>query len=198
MQIGRNHIGFGVLILSIISVASLAANWEQGKRAYEKGDYAAALRELRPLAENGNAKAQALLGLMYNLGRGLPQDMGQALHLYRAAAEQGDAEAEFHLGTMCLNGSGVARDTVQGLKWLKMAADQGMVDAYLMLGMAYMNLKDAPRDVVQADMWLRLAAEQGDPLAKGQLARLEIKMTRAQTSKAQALAAEWKQKTDSR
>jgi TPR repeat protein len=38
--------------------------------AYERGDYAIAMRLLRPLAEQGNADAQNKLGHMVRMGRG--------------------------------------------------------------------------------------------------------------------------------
>ncbi len=195
MRIGRSHVLFCTLTLLLMSVIPARADLEAGKRAYEQGDYATAVKELRPLAEQGNAEAQALLGLMYNLGRGVLPDMGQAVKWYKAAADQGNAEGQCHLGTMYLNGAGVAKDTAQGLKLLKLSAEQGFADAYLMLSLAYMNLKDVPRDVVQADMWLRLAAAQGDSIAPGQLAKLESHMTPDQIAKARALAAAWKPKT---
>jgi protein-disulfide isomerase len=171
------------------------ADFEAGKRAYEQGDYSAALKELRPLAEQGNAEAQALLGLMYNLGRGVPLDSRQALKWYKAAADQGNPAGQCQLGTLYLAGGAVPKDTAQGLKLLKLAAEQGYPDAYMPLGLAYMNLKDVPRDVVQADMWLRLATVQGEPLARGQLAKLETRMTADQIGKARALAEAWKPKT---
>ena len=55
-----------------------SAGYDEGVAAYKRGDYATALREWRPLAEQGNAASQALLGGMYGLGRGVPQDYVQA------------------------------------------------------------------------------------------------------------------------
>ncbi len=65
-----------VLILALlITVPTIArADFDDGFRAYKSGDYATALREFRPLAEQGHVKAQYKLGLMYETGRGLPED----------------------------------------------------------------------------------------------------------------------------
>ncbi len=52
-------------------------------------DYAAALREWRPLAEAGNASAQNNLGFMYLNGRGVPRDYVQAHIWFNLAAGQG-------------------------------------------------------------------------------------------------------------
>ncbi len=55
------------------------AGWDEGVAAAKRGDYATALRELRPLAEQGHAVAQYNLGVMYNKGRGVPQDYAKAV-----------------------------------------------------------------------------------------------------------------------
>jgi TPR repeat protein len=47
------------------------ADFQKGQTAYESGDYATALRELKPLAEQGNARAQSNLGFMYYKEKGL-------------------------------------------------------------------------------------------------------------------------------
>ncbi len=67
------------------------AGFDEGIAAYDRGDYASAIREWRPLAEQGVAKAQFKLGLMYDNGRGVPQDYAEAVKWYRKAAEQGYA-----------------------------------------------------------------------------------------------------------
>ena len=51
-------------------------------------------------AEQGDAEAQRALGLMYDNGRGVPQDYVEAIVWYRRAAEQGDAGAQLFLGNM--------------------------------------------------------------------------------------------------
>ncbi len=55
------------------------AGWDEGVAAYERGDYATAIREWRPLADQGDAVAQNNIGLMYDNGRGVPQDYGEAV-----------------------------------------------------------------------------------------------------------------------
>ncbi len=90
------------LILTVSLILVLAApawaGFLEGVAAYERGDYAMALREFRPLAEQGYAGAQNNLGLMYARGRGVPQDYAAAVKWYRKAAEQGYVEAQHNLG----------------------------------------------------------------------------------------------------
>ncbi len=152
---------FCTLALVLASAAIARADFEAGKRAYEQGDYATALKELTPLAEQGNAEAQVLLGLMHFEGQGVPRDPSQALKWYKAAAEQGNPEGQLQLGVMYLMGITLARNTPQAVKLLKLSADQGTRDAQVFLGLAYRNLQDAPRDFIQAYMWFHLAATPG-------------------------------------
>ena len=92
--------------------------------AYQRGDYATALREWRPLAEQGYADAQFNLGVMYDEGRGVPQDDAEAVKWYRKAAEQGDAGAQYNLGVMYGNGLGVPQDYAQAHMWYNLAASR--------------------------------------------------------------------------
>ncbi len=64
------------------------AGLDEGAAAYIRGDYATAIREWRPLAEQGNADAQFFLGFMYYKGRGVPQDYAQAHMWYNLAASK--------------------------------------------------------------------------------------------------------------
>ena len=80
------------------------ADWDEGAAAYWRGDYATALQEFKPLAEHGLAGAQYNLGVMYDKGKGVPQDDAEAVKWYRKAAEQGVAEAQYNLGFMYRNG----------------------------------------------------------------------------------------------
>jgi uncharacterized protein len=56
-----------------------AQDLQKGFSAYQAGDYATALQEWKPLAEQGNATAQYNLALMYGNGRGVPQDYAEAV-----------------------------------------------------------------------------------------------------------------------
>ena len=64
---------------------------EAAYAAYQKGDHAVALRLVRPMAEQGDSRAQSLLGLIYFKGHGVQPDEVEAMKWYRRAADQGDA-----------------------------------------------------------------------------------------------------------
>jgi len=61
-------------VLSLWLTTSAWAGFDEGVAAYDRGDYATAFEEFRPLAEQGNDDAQFNLGVMYGNGQGVPQD----------------------------------------------------------------------------------------------------------------------------
>ena len=79
---------------------------EDAGAAYQRHDYATALRLLQPYAAQGDASAQYNLGLMYEKGLGVPQDYNEAVKLYRLAAAQGNAPAQSNLGSMLPQSNG--------------------------------------------------------------------------------------------
>ena len=176
--------------LLLCSLLSAAADLESAKRAYEQKDYATGFKEARPLAEQGNADAQLLLGKMYLKGDGVLKDPDQAMKWFKASGAQGNADAQFFVGSMYLLPH---NDIAEGVRWLRLSAEQGNQDAQLLLGKAYME-GELPRDPVQAEMWLRLAARDNLPFYEAQLATAERQMTPDQIAKGKALAAAWKPK----
>jgi TPR repeat protein len=102
-----------------------AQDFDKGLEAYQSGDYANALKEWRPLAEQGDAVMQAILAVMYRDGKGVTQDYAEAAKWYRKAAEQGNAMAQHSLGRMYANGNGVLQDTIVALMWFNIAAANG-------------------------------------------------------------------------
>ena len=92
---------------------------------YQSGDYATALREWAPLAEQGGAVAQSSLGVMYEYALGVPQDYKTAEKWHRLAAEQGYADAQLKLGLSYAKGEGVLQDYVYAHMWGNLAASNG-------------------------------------------------------------------------
>jgi uncharacterized protein len=113
-----------VALLSFAAV-SAAADFTTGLTAYNKGDYATALKVWRPLADQGVAAAQFNIGLMSYDGKGVPMDFTEAAAWFTKAAEQDYAKAQYNLGAMYGIGKGVKRDYVQAYKWLNLCAAKG-------------------------------------------------------------------------
>lgn len=102
--------------------STTASTTAQAYAAYARGDYVAAGALLVPLAWQGDARAQGLLGFLYEYGKGVPQDFVVAAQWYTCAAEQGEATAQYLLGLLYDKGRGVPRDVVLSQKWLILAA----------------------------------------------------------------------------
>ena len=162
------HLIFGFFALCMPALADLAA----GKQALKNGDYATALKEFLPLAEQGDAEAQFILGSMYREDLGVPQDDKEAVRWYRLAAEQGLALAQCNLGNAYEKGHGAPQDDKEAVRSYRLAAEQGLALAQFNLGVAYEEGHGVPQDGKEAVRWYRLAAEQGLALAQYNLGNM--------------------------
>jgi TPR repeat protein len=125
----RHVLAAAILALSMVT-SVLAGPFDEAIAAYNRQDYASALQLLRPLAENGNVRAQFLLGFMYEGGMGVSADEVEAAKWYRRAADKGDDIAQYHMGIMHMNGQGgLPRDLVAAYMWLDLAAMRGHLGA---------------------------------------------------------------------
>ena len=169
---------------------SASADLHKGYTAYTSGDYATALREFQPLAKQGNAIAQTILGVMYENGQGVPKNEETAVKWFKLAAEQGNASAQYNLGVMYDNGRGVLQDYKTAVKWWRLAAEQGDAAAQTNLGVMYGTGRGVIQDNVYAHMWANIGASNGS--ANGGKLRDIVgkKMTPADISTAQKLARE--------
>jgi peptidoglycan hydrolase-like protein with peptidoglycan-binding domain len=104
-------------------------DYTRAVEAYRAKDEGRAATYLKPLAEEGFRAAQNLLGLLYERGRGVPEDPRSAAKWYRLAAEQGEAPAQLNLGRLYRDGRGVSKDDFYAYYWLSLAASQGNATA---------------------------------------------------------------------
>jgi Sel1 repeat len=146
---------------SLFGVA-VAGPLEDGNNTYQRGDYAAAMRLLRPRALQGDADAQFKVGVMYDQGWGVPRNYTLALAWFREAAQQGVAGAQFNVGVKYAAGRGVARDEAEAALWYYEAAEQGNVAARNNLGAMPQPGQGVPQDDAQALAWIgKPPTEQG-------------------------------------
>jgi hypothetical protein len=83
-------VGLVVLLLSTVRPAS-ASDFGSGLSAYNRGDYVTAFRDWYPLADHGDAAAQAGLGFLFHKGLGVTQDDIEAASRFEKAAAKGQA-----------------------------------------------------------------------------------------------------------
>jgi TPR repeat protein len=129
--------------------------------AYDRGDYPRAARVWQSLAEQGDARAQSNLGVMYAKGRGVRQDHAAAAHWYRKAAAQNNSNAQCNLALMYAEGRGVPQDHGAAAAWYQKAAERGHGPAQYNLGIIYLEGHGFFPDYDAAAAWFRKAAEQG-------------------------------------
>jgi uncharacterized protein len=164
-----------ILLLTVIVIpyGSHGADLRKGMEAFKKGDYATAIKEWKPLADQGNNIAQYSLGWMYQSGQGVSKDNAVAAMWYHRAAKNGFAEAQDKLGLMFFNGEGVAKDRGEAAKWYRLAAEQGNANAQFKLGkMHTRNDLGVSKNNTEAVRLYRLAAEQGNANAMFELGQM--------------------------
>jgi Caspase domain/Sel1 repeat len=93
--------------------------------AYDRSDYATALKVWLPQAKEGDKVAQTYVGEIYEKGLGVQPDYVLAAEWYRNAAEQGYERAQINLGYLYEKGLGVAKDPMTALDWYRKASGLG-------------------------------------------------------------------------
>jgi TPR repeat protein len=123
----------GLAILALLALAggspADAGDFPAGLSAYNRGDYLNAFRDWLPLAERGDAAAQAGLGFLFHKGLGVAQDDVEAAGWFEKAAERGQAEAQLLLGTLFFFGAGVPQSYPIAFAWCEIAQSSGSADA---------------------------------------------------------------------
>jgi uncharacterized protein len=142
--------------------------YEDANAAINRRDFRTALSILRPLAEQGNAKAQTALATMYEAGWGVPQNYTEAMNWHRRAADQKDPYGQMMIATMYRDGHGVPKDYVRAYMWYELASRSD---------------EPAPEPGINTPA-------QNAQLMRDLLAKFD--MTPAQVAEARRLADEWK------
>ncbi len=189
--------GKRIALAAVLLVSLAAPAWagiDEGVAAYKRGDYKLALQEWTPLAEQGHANAQYLIGEMYHEGVGVPQDNAASAIWILRAAEQGHGDAQYLIGQMYHGGLGVPLDYAEAALWYRRAGEQGNPGCQFILGFLYRTGQGVPKDFVQAHFWFSVSAAQGSDASRKSRERVAKKMTPAQIAEAQRLAREWMEK----
>ena len=181
-------------LIALLGSKAEAKGADAAYAAYENKEDQTALRIARPLAEQGDARAQTVLGLIYKRGRADPQ-AGQWL---RRAAMQGDGIAQFHFGIMYAEGRSVPQSYSEAVKWYRLAADQGIGQAMFNLGVLYARGEGVSASNIMAHMWFNLAAAHfsaSEPRNREEAVQnrdlIASKMKPDEVAKAQEKAREW-------
>ena len=111
-----------IAVLALLLPLLAHAGFDEGVEAYAQADYAKAMAEMKPLAEQGEARAEYFVGFLYRYGYGVKVDHAEAGKWFKLAAEQGDSRSLYYLGKMYESGEGVERDPVAAHMWFSLSA----------------------------------------------------------------------------
>lgn len=140
--------------------ARQAANQESGIYAYKlmeklksTDDFNNDVKTIINEAKLGNAAAAYKLGVMYNVGYGVPADKKQAILWLQKAVDLGSAYAADNLGYLYQKGDGVEKDPAKSLKLYQIAADRGDYAAMYNMGLKYSHLDNPKNSLIQTDFF---------------------------------------------
>ena len=178
-----NRIAAAVALLVLWTGPALA-DYQDGINAYRERDFATALKEWMPLAEQGHAGAQLGVAFIYGAGRGVPKDVEEAARWFARAAAQNHPLGQYNMGYISENGEGVPQDIGLAFEWYAKASRQGLARAQRNLGVMYRDGKGVEADIVSAFMWLELATRQKWPLSNQYKMALTNDMSEEQIAEA--------------
>lgn len=165
----RSKILLFALAFLFIMPAIAHADFLEGKKSYDNKNWRRAIVLLRPLAEQGDARAMVLLGNMYLDGYGVERDPTEAFMLYRRGAERNNADAMLATATLYQTGNGIPLNTRLAIMWFERCAKTGNQNCAFFYGLhMYQGSKGETFDIkpnhLEAYKWMRLTARgRGNP-----------------------------------
>lgn len=150
--------GFALALSATLAWAGAAEDYAAGDRAYRRGDVREAIAKLRPAADAGHAKAQALLGAILDAA----ERDEEAVRYLKLAAEQGEPDGMYLYAALLAAGEGTPKDPARAREWMEKAARAGKREAVIAVAGAYLNggfdLDAAARKSPAGLSWIQQAA----------------------------------------
>lgn len=140
--------------------------------AYQRGYYLTALKLATPLALEGDAASQTLIGEIYSRGLGVRRDLGTAIEWYEKAAEQKMPEAMFQLAMVLHDGGDAFGDRPRAASLIEQAAEAGHKLAQFNFAQILVDRDASLKGQERAASYYEKAANAG--LADAQYAMAEI------------------------
>jgi len=156
------------------------ADFDSGVMLFEQGDLKGAIQEFTPAAQNGDRRAQYMLGAILLTSAKDDAATGKAAQWFEKAAVQGHVEAQVELARLYRLGMGVPQDSMKMLKWYTAAATKGHVGAQLLVADAYAYGDGVEPDLVKAYVWYAIAMEYWGDLVRTAHDNVASQMTPAQ------------------
>jgi hypothetical protein len=157
--------------LFLLTASPVLAQYEEGQKAFDSGDYSAAQAAWQMGAEANDAKSQYSLGYLAQFGLAGGADLGAAKSWYEKAAENNSPEGLYALGLMYETGQTGAKDLARALELYRKAAATGaQPDAEYAIGRMLLRGRGVARDPKESVVWLKKAALHGNPAGQYMLA----------------------------
>ncbi len=158
--------------LFLLGAQSVLAQYEEGQKAFDAGDYQAALTDWQQGAEANDAKSQYSLGYLAQFGlAGGGADLNRAKSWYEKAAENNSPDAFYALGLMYETGQAGAKDLTRAFELYHQAAAAGpQADAEYAIGRMLLRGRGVARNATESVAWLKKAAQHGNPAGQYMLA----------------------------
>ena len=139
-----------------IDLGDTSAMVELGNMFRDLNDYHNAVVLYKKAANEGNAEAMNLIGVLYSGGKGVPKDRGIAFNWYKKAAEAGDYYGMANLGQAYLFASKI-KNLEQAYYWLSKSAEAGNELGMEIFG-TYYEMQQKSNEAIY---WYKKAAEKG-------------------------------------
>ncbi|GFO55393.1 hypothetical protein GMSM_24000 [Geomonas sp. Red276] len=123
--------------------------------------YEDAYRYLHLAADQGDGRAQRLLGLMFLKGTGVGMNPREAAAWFQLSARQNDPLAQRNLALLYRTGSGVPRSPQDAFRWYLAAAENGDVDSFPEVALMYLEGTGVGKDTTLGLKWVNRAADYG-------------------------------------
>jgi localization factor PodJL len=125
---------------------------------------------------------------LYERGRGVPADPGQATFWYEQAARSGNRKAMHNLAVAYADGSGVEKNLGEAARWFRSAADLGLTDSQFNIAVLYERGMGVPASLSEAYKWYFIASAQGDAEARSRVEALATQLPEDQRLAAEQAA----------
>ncbi len=171
-------------VLFFAAAGTAQADGRAGFEAWQRGDFATALKNWRPLAIAGDSEAQYNMGQAYRLGRGVPVDMKIAEDWFRKSALQNNMQGKAAYGiVMFQNGK-----RAEALPYLEEAAGLGNANAQYIYATILFNGELVPRDYPRSYALMTRASAAGIQAASAALVKMDQVIPLPERTRGLALA----------
>jgi len=132
-----------VIVLLCLGIATLVyANYDEGYKAFERKDYAAAFASFKAAADAGDVRGDFGLGGLYLKGLGVEKDTAEALRRYEKAAQAGSVASATMLAVLYFGKDGVEKNLQKSREWARRSARGGDADGMVLLFRALLDDPD--------------------------------------------------------